>query len=408
MKTTAALPALVVLLTGTLVAPPPASALTALPCDPKGVPAADAWNASQLSPALTGRMHDSLSAYRISCARVVTQVVRDRGLPIRAAELAVTTIITEATMDNLDGGDGTSVGLFQQTEGSYGNIDRNDPVAATNAFLNAMLREFPDGSWQTRPFGEVCQKVQRSAYPDRYAPEAHDGVLVARAVWDRSPSNLAVYRPTDNTFYIRKLDGTPLTRVSLGVPGDLPAVGHYERGNFDNLAVYRPSAGAFVIRWADGRTENVPFGQAGDLPATGRYENVEYDNLAVYRPSDRTFHIRRANESVLKVPFPGAQDGDVPAVGHYELSNYDNLALYRPSEGAYYIRWANGRIERIAFGAPGDRPAPAHFQAGPYTNLAVYRQQSSTFHIRRADNTVAPVVFGDGTKGDVPAVGKFE
>jgi hypothetical protein len=396
----------VAVLAGSLVSAPAASALVALPCDPKGVPATDGWNAGQAAPALTGRMRGGLSAYRISCGRVVTETIRSRGLPIRAAEIALTTIIVETTMDNLDGGDGTSVGLFQQIKSSYPNINRNDPVAATNAFLNEMLRVFPDGSWQTRPIAEVCQAVQRSAFPSRYQPQAQDGALLAAGVWDRSPSNMAVYRPGNSTFYLRKLDGTLLNEVQFGRNGDLPAVGHYENSNVDNLAVYRPADAAFSIRWSNGQVGTVPFGETGDLPAIGKFENSPYDNLAVYRPRESSFYIRRADGTALKVPF--GQAGDVPAVGHYENSNYDNLAVYRRSEGAYYVRWADGRIGRIPFGNPGDLPAPGHFQFGRYTNLAVYRQSTGLFYVRKADETVVTAPFGDGAQGDVPAVGKFE
>jgi hypothetical protein len=45
---------------GVMMAPPSASAFAALPCDPKGVPAADAWNASLLAPSLNGRMTGGL------------------------------------------------------------------------------------------------------------------------------------------------------------------------------------------------------------------------------------------------------------------------------------------------------------------------------------------------------------
>jgi hypothetical protein len=406
MKKRAVVASVVAALAGSLVTAVPASALVALPCDSKGVPAADGWNAGQTAPSLNGRMRGGLSAYCVSCARVVTETVRARGLPIRAAEIAITAVIVEASMDNLNGGDGTSVGLFQQLKSSYPGIDRNDAVAATNAFLDEMLRVFPDGSWRTRPIGEVCQAIQRSAFPARYQPQAHDGILIAAAVWDRSPSNVAVYRPANNTFYLRKLDGTLLAQVPFGGPGDLPAVGHYENSNFDNLAVYRPSVGAFSIRWGNGQVGTVSFGQRGDLPAVGRYENSTYDNLAVYRPGDSTFYIRRANGSVLKVPF--GQAGDVPAIGHYENGNYDNLAVYRRSEGAFYVRWSDGRVGTIPFGAPGDLPASGHFQVGQYTNLAVYRPSTSMFSIRKSDETVVTVPFGDASKGDVPAVGKFE
>ncbi|WP_165975098.1 M23 family metallopeptidase [Nonomuraea deserti] len=224
-------------------------------------------------------------------------------------------------------------------------------------------------------------------------------------------SNLAVYRSSEAMFYIRHLDGSGAPRqVRFGQRDDLPAVGHYEDSNFDNLAVYRQSDSAFHIRKANGDPWRIPFGDGtkGDLPAPGRFENSNYDNLAVFRPSNGTFYIRSADGSTLPVPFPNAREGDVPAIGHYENSSYDNLAIYRRSEGAYYIRWASGKVDKIQFGNPGDLPAPGYFQAGRYTNLAVYRPSTSTFHIRMADLSITRIVFGDGSKGDRPAIGKFE
>jgi hypothetical protein len=166
---------------GVVIGAAPAFAFNALPCDPNGPQASDGSLASQLNPQLNGKMAGHLNAYNMSCARVVVQTVRRQGLSARAAEIAITTIITESSMADLDGGDGSSVGLYQQIS-SWGSFaQRTDPVWATNKFLSEMLRLVPD--WQTRPIGEVCQAVQRSAYPDRYQAQAHDGVIIADALW---------------------------------------------------------------------------------------------------------------------------------------------------------------------------------------------------------------------------------
>jgi hypothetical protein len=49
--------------------------------------------------------------------------------------------------------------------------------------LSAILRKFPDGSWQTEPVGEVCQAVQVSAFPDRYQYQAVDAATIVAAMW---------------------------------------------------------------------------------------------------------------------------------------------------------------------------------------------------------------------------------
>jgi hypothetical protein len=42
--------------------------------------------------------------------------------------------------------------------------------------------------------GILQRHQRRSGYPGRYEPQAHDGIVIAGAMWDRSPDNMAVYR----------------------------------------------------------------------------------------------------------------------------------------------------------------------------------------------------------------------
>ncbi|WP_446210939.1 FG-GAP-like repeat-containing protein [Micromonospora sp. IBSANI012] len=158
----------------------PAHAASPLPCVSGGPSTADAQLAQQLNGQLSGTLTNAMTAYRVSCARAVVDQVKRRALPPRAAAIAVTTTIVETTIQNLDGGDRDSVGLFQQRE-SWGTFaQRTDPEWATDAFLNKMLKL---SNWETDPIGEVCQDVQISAYPDRYQVQAGDGTIIANALW---------------------------------------------------------------------------------------------------------------------------------------------------------------------------------------------------------------------------------
>ncbi|WP_203995266.1 hypothetical protein, partial [Sphaerisporangium rufum] len=163
-----------------------ATAYTLKACDPSGTTATDAALATQLNgslhvgdPSLRGYM----TAYRVSCARMVVKAVQDRGLDLRAAVIAVTTTIVETGIQNIaDKVDHTSVGLFQQQDPWGSEANRLDPIWATNAFLNKMVSKYPNNSWKTAPIGEVCQAVQVSAYPSRYQPQAGDGQLIVNAI----------------------------------------------------------------------------------------------------------------------------------------------------------------------------------------------------------------------------------
>ncbi|WP_274028711.1 peptidase M23 [Streptomyces sp. MMBL 11-1] len=165
---------------------PQGLAIPTAPCDPAGPSATDQLLADQLNPQLDAKMAGYLNAYKMSCARMVTQAVKDRGLNPRAAAIAIATIIVEASMNNYSQAvDHTSIGLFQQQDWWGSREQRLDPVYATNAFLNDMERRYPAGSWNGAPIGEVCWRVQQPREDLRhlYGIEAGDATLIANALW---------------------------------------------------------------------------------------------------------------------------------------------------------------------------------------------------------------------------------
>jgi hypothetical protein len=167
-----------------------AAALPTVPCQDGGVSADDQRIAADLDSQLTGVLRNRLSGYQVSCARAIVEAVRERKLPVLAATIAITTTIVEAKIANVTGGNRDSVGLYQQRASWGSEQERLNPEWATNAFLNKMLREFPNDSWKRTPVGDVCQQVQVSAFPDRYGDEAADGKKIAEALW-RSASHVA-------------------------------------------------------------------------------------------------------------------------------------------------------------------------------------------------------------------------
>ncbi|MFI1996119.1 FG-GAP-like repeat-containing protein [Actinoplanes sp. NPDC020271] len=170
----------------------PAHAYATAACSSAGVTAADNALATSLNPRLQGKMRNQMTGYRVSCARAVAAAVQARGLDVRAATIAMATVIVETSIENIsEQVDHDSLGLFQQ-RASWGTAQqRLNPAWATNAFLNKMLSLYPDGSWRTRSVGEVAQAVQVSAYPSRYEPQAADGAVIAGALFGGSGGGLA-------------------------------------------------------------------------------------------------------------------------------------------------------------------------------------------------------------------------
>jgi len=84
-------------------------------CDPNGITSTDTARAAQLNGTLKAKMRGYMTAYRVSCARMVIKAVHDRGLDPRAATIAIATTIVETSIQNIsEEVDHDSLGLFQQ------------------------------------------------------------------------------------------------------------------------------------------------------------------------------------------------------------------------------------------------------------------------------------------------------
>ncbi|GAB7190296.1 hypothetical protein NUM3379_10020 [Kineococcus sp. NUM-3379] len=112
-----------------------------------------------------------------------------RGMPARAATIAIATAIQESTLRNLDHGDRDSLGLFQQRPSQdWGTEEQvQDPVYSTNAFYDGL--EKIDG-YRDLPVTDAAQRVQRSAYPLAYGDHEQEGRILASALTGYSPAAL--------------------------------------------------------------------------------------------------------------------------------------------------------------------------------------------------------------------------
>jgi len=115
-------------------------------------------------------------------AAIIVAVGQQRRVPGRGWVIAVATAMTESRLINTSTvTDHDSVGLFQQRPSAgWGTPDQLvDPVYASTKFYAALVKVT---GWQTMPVTEAAQKVQRSAFPDRYAEFETDAEKVVAAV----------------------------------------------------------------------------------------------------------------------------------------------------------------------------------------------------------------------------------
>jgi murein DD-endopeptidase MepM/ murein hydrolase activator NlpD len=144
---------------------------------------APAGGDTQLGPdTTTGKQSTlSLGSEQQRNAEIIVGVVKGRGLPLRAAVLAIATAMQESGLRNIDYGDRDSLGLFQQrpSQGWGTPVQILDPVYSTGKFLDGLV-EVP--GWDTGQLTQIIQRVQRSGFPLAYAKwEQQAQQLVAAA-----------------------------------------------------------------------------------------------------------------------------------------------------------------------------------------------------------------------------------
>jgi hypothetical protein len=122
-------------------------------------------------------------------ASLITAVAVRRGLPARAASIALATAMQESKLRNIDHGDQAgpdSRGLFQQrpSQGWGTEAQVMDPYYAANAFYDALVK-IP--GYETLEITDAAQRVQRSAFPTAYAQHEDMGRSFASGLTGQTP-----------------------------------------------------------------------------------------------------------------------------------------------------------------------------------------------------------------------------
>jgi cell wall-associated NlpC family hydrolase len=107
----------------------------------------------------------SLSGAQTAIATTIVKVALSRSLGRQGAVLGIMCAMQEASLGNPAGGDRDSVGSFQQRPSWGTAAQRRNVEYAAGAFYAALVKI---KGWQSLPYGVAIQKVQISAYPDRY------------------------------------------------------------------------------------------------------------------------------------------------------------------------------------------------------------------------------------------------
>lgn len=220
-------------------------------------------------------------------------------------------------------------------------------------------------------------------------------------------ADIAVYRPSQGKWYIIDSSTSAQRSVSWGATGDIPAPGYYDGDGRTDFAVFRPSDGKwYIIDSSTGGQRSVRWGTAGDIPAPGDYDGDGRTDLAVFRPSSGYWYIINSSTSTPSV-FCFGTAGDIPVPGDYDGIYKSEVAVFRPSTGMWFIMNTTDNTQRSAhWGTLGDIPAPADYDGDGRTDLAVFRSSDGKWYIIDSGTGMQRSV-SYGMSGDVPAPGGY-
>jgi hypothetical protein len=137
-------------------------------------------------------------------ASIIAGVSVRRGLPPRAASIALATAYQETGIRNLDYGDLDSLGLFQQRPSAGWGTKQQvmDPYYATGKFYDALVKI---DNWETDDINDVAQRVQNSGYPEAYRDHEADARVLASALTGQSPAGLSCLDRTGAAGDVKEL-----------------------------------------------------------------------------------------------------------------------------------------------------------------------------------------------------------
>jgi parallel beta-helix repeat protein len=259
-------------------------------------------------------------------------------------------------------------------------------------------------------------------------PPAPGGAASRRDFDGDSKTDVAIFRPSDGTWWIRYSSRGYATSgygyFQWGLPGDIPMSGDFDGDNAIELTVFRPSDGTWWIRYpARGDTpiayDSYQWGLPDDVPIAGDFDGDGKTDLTVYRPSDGTWWIRypsRGDTPIAYNAFQWGQPGDIPITADFDGDGKTDLTVYRPSDGTWWIRYPARGDTPIAYdsfqwGAAGDIPIAGDFDGDGRADLTVYRPSDGTWWILYAFRSGGALTYDSfqwGHPGDIPLARDFD
>ena len=150
-------------------------------------------------------------------------------------------------------------------------------------------------------------------------------------------TDVAVFRPSDNNWYILNSSTGVFSVKNWGTTNDIPVPGDYDGDGKTDVAVFRASDNNWYIMNSSTGTYTIKtWGTTNDVPVPGDYDGDGKTDVAVFRASDNNWYIMNSSTGTYTIKNWGTTN-DVPVPGDYDGDGKTDIAVFRPSDGNWYI-----------------------------------------------------------------------
>jgi len=169
-------------------------------------------------------------------------------------------------------------------------------------------------------------------------------------------------------FVVRKSSDLQNRVETVGTPGDVEAIGDYDRDGKTDLVTFNRSTAV----WS-GLGDSFVYGAKGDWPVPGVYSSMDCMNLATYAPATGVWSFRDCATGVSSgLTLGGATSLPVPA--DYDCDGLDDPAVFNSGNSEWTVLLSStGERESFFYGLPGDIPVPGAYLSASCDQPGVHR-----------------------------------